>query len=77
MRLDTGNTSGLVLLKKTTDFLEIKQKFRPHLDPHGPISYGVPVTLIGAEENITVQAQTFLAEDIQALIMIFYQLGYS
>lgn len=72
MRLDTGNAGELMLLKRTSDFLEIKRKFHPlhvqNLDPfqnleHPPF-YNIPLTLVGVERNITVNAPTLLAEDI-------------
>jgi hypothetical protein len=70
LRLDSGNSDPLQLLKKTSDYLGIKQKFHPivHHNQHQKVTYSnnVPVTVITAneEQNITVQAPTLLAEDV-------------
>jgi hypothetical protein len=63
MRLDTGNSGDVMLLKRTADYLEIKNKFHPTKSEGFP-EYHVPLTLIGEDENITVSASVMLAEDV-------------
>jgi len=57
-RLDSGNASEMMLLKKTADYLQIKQKFSPH-----ERTYIISVTVLGSS-SITVLAPVMLAEDV-------------